>query len=409
MKTFKILTSSLVAAMALSLTACGPELDEQLDAQPEVPVEDPSNVEAQALNCTYGSTRRVPVANSSELRQALSNALPGDDIVLASNTYSLSGGFSITRDGTADRPITIRAASALGAVLRSSFEIHADHVTLAGVEVINAQVVLDGTASRLTRSRLRDLDGIAVLVSGGTRPRVDHNELVGMKGRGISVNASQGVRNPRIDRNFLHDWVGPLNENVHEGVQLGMSQDDSNVSLFATLEYNLFRNVGVDQETVSVKSSNNTVRFNTLLSSRNITNRHGEDNVYTANWFEASEGINIHDQNNELRANRCVDCKFGFRVMAGGTSPTSIETSPAPYALNTRLTGNNGPVIVGFGHGNNGLDQLPRGTTIDRGHVGTIRTVGGASFTRFDASGSLPFASRLSTSQVGVGSGSCAD
>jgi hypothetical protein len=405
MKTFKNLMGSLVAALSLALTACGPDLDEQ----PLLPVDEPTDAEAQALSCSYGSSRRVPVSNASELKQALANAAPGDDIVLASGPYSISGGFSISRSGTVDRPITIRAATPLGAVLRSSLEIHGAYVTLAGVEVVGASLLLDGTESRITRCRLRDLDGIAIKVDGGTRPRVDHNELIGMKGRGISVNASNGVRSPRIYRNYLHDWVGPVNENVHEGVQLGMSNDDSNVSLGAVLEYNLFKNVGVDQETVSVKSSNNTVRFNTLLSSRNITNRHGEDNVYTANWFENSDGLNVHDQNNELRANRCVSCQFGFRVMAGGTQPDAAETSPASYALNTRLTGNNGPVIVGFGHGNNGLNLLPRNTSISRNHVGTIRSINNAAYSRFDATGSLPSPFKLTTSQVGVGAGTCAD
>ena len=157
------------------------------------------------------------------------------------------------------------------------------------------------------RSRFRDTEGTAVVLSGGVRPRVDHCEFVGIRGRGITVKPGGGkVRNPLIDRNDFRDFVGPAGGDAFEAVQLGVGEEDSDTPLRATLQYNLFEGLRVDPETVAVRSSGNTVRFNTLVRARNLANPHGEDNLYLGNWAEESEGLLIHDQNNQLRANKFV-------------------------------------------------------------------------------------------------------
>jgi hypothetical protein len=405
MKTLKTLTTTLASLTMLSLSACGPE--DALQTHDGL-----GGVVSQSqslLSCSYGSTRRVAVSDGAQLQAALSSAQPGDDIVLAAGAYSRGAGFSLTRGGTADKPITIRSTTPLAAEIRSPVQINASYVVLAAVEFTGSgSIELSGTGSRITRNFLHGLDGIAVRVNAGARVRVDHNKLSDMKGRGISLDASGGVRNPVVERNHFLNWVGPVNENAHEAAQLGMSDNDSDVSMYATLQYNLFEGVGVDQETVSVKSSDNTVRFNTLRDSRNITNRHGEDNLYTANYFEDSEGLNVHDQNNELQANKCVRCKFGFRVMAGGNNPAGTSQSPAAYALNTVLRANSGPIIVGFGFGNNDLDQLPRNTRIDRANKDSVsKYVSSAAYTLFDNTVSLPTPSPLSAADVGYDAGTC--
>lgn len=399
----KVLSATLATTMMLTLSACGPE--DALDPQGG------SEGEARELRCGYGSPQRIFVSNSSELLLALETVRPGDEVVLANGTYSSSDGFILERSGTAEQPITFRAARPLGAELRSTFDIHADYVVLAGLDVSGVSVELDGTGSRVTRSRFRDTEGTALVISGGVRPRVDHCEFVAIRGRGITVKPGAGkVQNPLIDRNHFHHFVGPAGGDAFEAVLLGATEADSDVPLRATLQYNLFEGLGVDAETVAVRSSGNTVRFNTLVRARNLANLHGEDNLYLGNWAEESEGFLLHDQRNQLQANKCVGCTFGFRIMAGGSEPQAPTTALAPYARDTLLTGNDGPVIIGQGHGAPGLGELPRGTNIDRGHVGPIKVIDDADYFRFSYTGpALATPLKLGEAQVGPRSGTCHD
>src|SRR5436190_3827357 len=61
--------------------------------------------------------RTVPVNSNATLTTALTNALPGDEIVLANGTYA---GFTVTKDGTVANPILIRAENQNLATVSSS-------------------------------------------------------------------------------------------------------------------------------------------------------------------------------------------------------------------------------------------------------------------------------------------------
>jgi parallel beta-helix repeat protein len=68
------------------------------------------------------SARQVNVATSAQLISAINAAKAGDEIILADGTYSLSGshGANCAAAGTSTAPITVRAANALKAQIRSS-------------------------------------------------------------------------------------------------------------------------------------------------------------------------------------------------------------------------------------------------------------------------------------------------
>jgi hypothetical protein len=84
------------------------------------------------------------------------------------------------------------------------------------------------------------------------------------------------------------------------------------------LELNLIERVSIDSEAVSIKSSENLVRLNTMLDCRaNLTNRHGERNRIEANWLERCIGIVVQDRGNEVVGNVLVDCRDGIRIMGG--------------------------------------------------------------------------------------------
>ncbi|WP_165871423.1 chondroitinase-B domain-containing protein [Flaviaesturariibacter flavus] len=86
--------------------------------------------------------RTVNVRTSNELKDALLNAQPGDDIVLADGVYS--GGFVVAADraGTAANPVTLRGSRAAildGGSTSTGYVLHlqADYWTVRGITLRN--------------------------------------------------------------------------------------------------------------------------------------------------------------------------------------------------------------------------------------------------------------------------------
>jgi hypothetical protein len=101
--------------------------------------------------CTSGSYARVvKVASATGLTAALTNAQPGDLILLADGTYS--GHFTLTRPGTAQAPITLcGSANAVldGGSMSSGYVVYlkgARYWRLVGFSVTNGQkgIMMDG-------------------------------------------------------------------------------------------------------------------------------------------------------------------------------------------------------------------------------------------------------------------------
>ncbi|MEJ5231646.1 MAG: Ig-like domain-containing protein [Geminicoccaceae bacterium] len=126
--------------------------------------------------------RTINVANASQLSSALANAQPGDHIVLADGTYDLGGRMQLTRSGTAQAPIVVRAQNVLGARLPGGFEYRAStsHVWLWGLDFKDATTsFLRGANNILRRCRIwprpnfsADVTGINV--ESGRNCRIDY-------------------------------------------------------------------------------------------------------------------------------------------------------------------------------------------------------------------------------------------
>lgn len=236
-------------------------------------------------------TRRVDVADADGLRRALGEARPGDRIVLASGGYDGTGGFSVRGvQGDAQAGLTIEAATIGGVVLRGSASIavaDSAHVVVRGIrhegtaagteDGKHALVIRDSDHVRLTRCDLAmdnrpgaDVeDNDYVLIEGSSeRNRIDHCRFGPKSTIGtfvyIRMNDAedQVCRLTTIDHNHFDRLTGASNSN-YEPVRLGHADADRSSAL-TLFEHNLMTDCIADDEFVSVKSSDNVIRFNTF-------------------------------------------------------------------------------------------------------------------------------------------------
>ncbi|MGG1515964.1 polysaccharide lyase 6 family protein [Paenibacillus oryzisoli] len=139
-----------------------------------------------------------------------------------------------------------------------------------------------------------------------------------------------------IEYNYFHD-IGPRVTNGLEAIRLGLSS----VSLapaYATIQYNLFDGFDGEDEIISVKSSDNTIRYNTVRQSYGgFVARHGHRNNFYGNFFfgdgkkPGMSGFRIYGNDHKIYNNymegltdRVIRLDGGSHDAGpeGGTNPT---------------------------------------------------------------------------------------
>ncbi|MET7277323.1 polysaccharide lyase 6 family protein [Kribbella sp. NPDC005582] len=275
-------------------------------------------------------TRAVQVRTVDELRRAIAAAQPGAEIVLADGTYNVTEGIAIQgRRGTAGAPITVRAASTGGATLtgdRGFVLADSSYVVLSGFR-LRQRTTLDipttCTNIKLSRNDLQfaDVEGLNWLLVRGDNTVIERNHFHGKSTLGVFLGVegpgSAGMaRGVRIVRNYFsdHTFAG---DNGGEPIRLGLS-GRSLSDAGAIVEENLFERANGDPEAISVKSSGNIIRANTVRSSLGgIVLRHGNRTRVDGNFILAgSNGIRIYG-NDHLVVNNYVERVSGAGIVLG--------------------------------------------------------------------------------------------
>lgn len=178
----------------------------------------------------------VDVGTTTDLIAAISNAHPGDEIVLADGTYALTG-VSCSAVGTEAAPITVRAANPLGAHIEfdalEGFKVSGAYWHFEGLDVKgvcasdpNCEHAFHVTGAAdgfvLRKSRVRDFNAQlkvnASMINGSyvqpNRGLIEYNELGDTRGR----NTSNPVTKLNIDTG--DDWIIRGNY-IHDAYKMG--------------------------------------------------------------------------------------------------------------------------------------------------------------------------------------------
>jgi hypothetical protein len=322
---------------------------------------------AKADDSIPGPTRTIIVSSSSQLLSALNKAEPGDHIVLKDGRYS---GFTVSRSGQIDKPVVVRAANTLAAKVSGRITLNGNDVYVVGVDITMGNVVITGTRGRISSSRLQSR-GSAVHVDHSARSAiVDHNEIVSQATPtnrgwfGILVSVSRPDLNHRIYRNYLHGAPRITSGDDNSAIQLGTAKFRMRNG-GVLVEYNLIMDWHGDAETICVKTSGHTIRFNTGIDIQQFVNRAGIGNTWSANWLENSKGIRIHDRNHTLLGN-----VSRIRIYGGDNG-----SEPATYyqPIDTLVSGNTGVLEIGKAFSNELASDLPAKNTKVEAHTGLIR------------------------------------
>ncbi|WP_309113090.1 polysaccharide lyase 6 family protein [Saccharothrix sp.] len=262
--------------------------------------------------------RTVYVRSSTQLSTALADARAGDRIVVADGRYAI--GAMSGRHGTAAKPITVVAAHRGRAVVDDGqLEVaNSSHVTFEGFTWTNRSTLLITSSNhiRLTRNHFRlaeesTLHWVLIRGADSHHNRIDHNlfEEKHQLGNFIAIEGSdtQQSQHDRIDHNHFRN-IGPRAQNEMEAIRVGRSTI-SRSSGFTVVEANLFENCDGDPEIVSVKSNDNTVRYNTFRTSQGtLSHRHGDRGSFYGNFFlgggkAGTGGIRIYGQDHKIYNN----------------------------------------------------------------------------------------------------------
>ncbi|WP_395358526.1 polysaccharide lyase 6 family protein [Streptomyces sp. YH02] len=303
----------------------------------------------------------VDVGSLDELQDAIDAAGPGTRIVLANGTYTVPAAKPLTitgKHGSRTAPITIVAASRGGAVLRGErsfvFDASSD-VTVSGFsfrQSTTLEIPPGCTYIRLTRNdfQLADIEGLHWVMVRGDEAVIDRNHFHGKTTLGIFLGVegpgseamAQGVH---IHRNHFsdHTFTGA---NGGEPIRLGVSPRALS-SAHALVEYNLFERADGDPEAISVKSSDNVIRHNTIRDSLGgIVLRHGNRTLVDGNHLiGGEEGVRIYGNDHVIVNNYLAGLTGRAMVIGSGT-----ERDHLPGESAEARRGNDAPDRVLIAH-----------------------------------------------------------
>ncbi|MGW4057538.1 polysaccharide lyase 6 family protein [Amycolatopsis sp. NPDC004747] len=343
------------------------------------------------------SAAQVRVTSLAALQSAMDKANAGDTIVLADGSYSAGSTLSIKRSGTGSAPVTIAAEHTGKATITGSktfsFAGGVHNVVLQGFKFRGSaalSVPAGASHNRLSRNDFQlSGDGNWVSVNGDDT-EVDHNVFQNRTSQGVFLQilgpSDAMAQNVHVHHNYFynHQFSG---SNGGESIRLGLSNHQS-YSAHAVVENNLFEKADGDIEAISVKSSDNVVRYNTIRDSKGyIVLRHGNRSTVEGNVLFDS-GIRFHGNDHRIVNNyvansggRAIVFGSGDEADSGPTSKLHDRPDRDTVAYNTVIGSSS--VIDGDG-GNFKPKDCVVADNIVKGTSGTLVTLPSGSTVKYE-------------------------
>ncbi|HSI07342.1 MAG TPA: chondroitinase-B domain-containing protein, partial [Rariglobus sp.] len=332
--------------------------------------------DTNALTITVAAAPAA-IPTTTAFKTALGAAVPGDVIILANGTYTNFGYYKMIKSGTAAQPVTVRAQTPGGVIFNGNvqFEIQANYVVLDGFrfngdarpspDYVNPPkssglLKIRGTDNRISECTINAFNRVNATDNAtkwiqlkGDRHRVDHCHFAGKVGQGqiIDIELDGTADYHRIDHNEFRNFTyGGDGTNEYESVRVGVGTLAISTNAFSTVEDNFFENCDGELETISVKSSDNVIRRNTLLNCRgSITLRQGKRNLVEGNTIlnlngrTELGGIRVCGTDHEIIDNYVQGARTGSSTHIGGVVLMSSDYHPAT-AESTMLAEDHWPV-----------------------------------------------------------------
>jgi hypothetical protein len=301
------------------------------------------------------------------LNQAIAASRPGDVVVLKNGTYS-GASVKFHAQGVKDLPIMVRAESPGGVILTGQytyFEVKGSYLILSGIQFKD----IDTTGnpgfrlmllSQADHCRITDCTFVRVgrqlssahiidVWDGSHDNRIDHCLFYEIYGIGIE-NKILGGSSPdlgNVDNVFDHlHFRNTPKSSQKEAIQVGRGSA-AYAEEFATptrviIEWCLFEKADGDNELISIKSSNNIIRYNVVRDCNAVIKlRGGNENRVEGNWIEYSiphqtheVGVGVYGTGHIVLNNYIFGTIQGIQLYTGN-SGTEPDVANVQVAHNT--------------------------------------------------------------------------
>jgi hypothetical protein len=281
----------------------------------------------------------VSVSNVSSLQAAINSARAGQRILLADGVHRADKPIKITKSKIAiaakhpGRAVFSNGGFEFGAVRGVTLE----GFVFNGTSTLSVPAEAEGT--RITRTTFNgDKSGASLSVSADD-VEVDHNTFSNRTNEGVylQITGPDGkiAQRTKVHHNYFynHSFSGA---NGGESIRLGYSFKQQ-LSAYAVIEHNMFDKANGDPEAISVKASDNTVRFNTIRNSKGyIVLRHGNRTTVEGNLLFGS-GVRFHGNDHKV-FNNYVENTGDRAIVFGKGSETDSGPASTSHDRPDRVT-----------------------------------------------------------------------
>jgi len=255
-----------------------------------------------------GVTGDTYTATPDTLNDVLAIAVGGDEIIVTG-----SGEISL-KNLSFDSPVLIRAETIGAQQIENATISNSNNITLQGFlfgpsnDVSTLIKIVNSTNIRISRNYFDHLNvtegqSSLVVTESSQYIEIDHNEfhdknisvVDGEKNTGSYIkfqyDDGQMTKDAHIHHNYFNNITPylvdgvPAGDSDREAIVMGISSSQDIVTNHL-VEYNLFENCDGENEIITVKTSNNTFRYNTFKNSMgSLSFRLGHDNTAYGNYF----------------------------------------------------------------------------------------------------------------------------